>query len=323
MPGDHATHLRRQPGRLRRRLRRRRDRRRRAARERRATGAPSCGRRALPASRGARAGLLLGARARPRRAADVVAACLERGPARHAPPASTSLRLTPPLTVSADEVAQAISILAGGSRMTAAPPRAPGRDPAPDPRAADRRPRPSSPTRCARPGYDAVQTTVSRDIAELGLVKVRDDERPARLRAARRRRPRPAARARRPPSAAGRSRSRPSDTLVVVFTPRGFAAALARGDRRVQPSRRARHASRARTRSSSSARAGVARAAARATSSRAPTWKEQHEQDGRPRLLGRARHELHHRLAEGGLRLRRGRRRARRRRPGVRPRAGA
>ena len=36
------------------------------------------------------------------------------------------------------------------------------------------------------------------------------------------------------------------------------------------------------------------------------------------RLLRRARHELRDRVAEGGLRLRRGRRRARRRRPGVR-----
>ena len=42
---------------------------------------------------------------------------------------------------------------------------------------------------------------------------------------------------------------------------------------------------------------------------------------GSRRLLRRPRHELHRRLAEGGpVRLRRGRRRARRRRPGVRPR---
>ena len=32
-------------------------------------------------------------------------------------------------------------------------------------------------------GIDAVQTTVSRDIAQLGLVKVRNGERPPRLRA--------------------------------------------------------------------------------------------------------------------------------------------
>ena len=47
----------------------------------------------------------------------------------------------------------------------------------------------------------------------------------------------------------------------------------------------------------------------------------QHGQNRSGRLLGRARHELHRQLAERGLvRLRRGRRRARRRRPGVRPR---
>ena len=47
----------------------------------------------------------------------------------------------------------------------------------------------------------------------------------------------------------------------------------------------------------------------------------QHGQDRSTRLLRRARHELHRQLAEGGLvRLRRGGRRARRRRPGVRPR---
>jgi len=74
-------------------------------------------------------------------------------------------------------------------------------------------------------GYDAVQTTVSRDIAELGLVKVR------------------AASGRRvyaPAGAADLDRLREldqairrwvlsieaSDSLVVAFTPRGFAAAL-------------------------------------------------------------------------------------------------
>jgi transcriptional regulator of arginine metabolism len=74
-------------------------------------------------------------------------------------------------------------------------------------------------------GYDAVQTTVSRDIAELGLVKVR------------------AASGRRvyaPAGATDLDRLREldqalrrwalsieaSDALVVVFTPRGFAAAL-------------------------------------------------------------------------------------------------
>ena len=72
-----------------------------------------------------------------------------------------------------------------------------------------------------------MQTTVSRDIAELGLVKVRGAERPPRLRAAGR--------------AADLDRLRElelafrrwalsieaNDNLVVVFTPRGFSAALA------------------------------------------------------------------------------------------------
>ena len=75
-------------------------------------------------------------------------------------------------------------------------------------------------------GHDAVQTTVSRDIAELGLVKVRGSS--GRLVYA-------------PAGAANPDRLRDleaafrrwalgiecNDNLVVVFTPRGFAAALA------------------------------------------------------------------------------------------------
>ena len=74
-------------------------------------------------------------------------------------------------------------------------------------------------------GFEAVQTTVSRDISELGLVKVRAAN--GRLVYA-------------PPGAADLDRLRrleaafrewalsieASDSLVVVFTPRGFAAAL-------------------------------------------------------------------------------------------------
>jgi transcriptional regulator of arginine metabolism len=74
-------------------------------------------------------------------------------------------------------------------------------------------------------GYEAVQTTVSRDIAELGLVKVRAAN--GKLAYA-------------PPGAADFDRLRElaaafrrwalsieaSDSLVVVFTPRGFSAAL-------------------------------------------------------------------------------------------------
>ena len=76
-------------------------------------------------------------------------------------------------------------------------------------------------------GHEVVQTTVSRDIAELGLVKVRAAERPARLRAAGRRRLRPTAGAGAARCGAGRCRSRRATSLVVVFTPRGFSAALA------------------------------------------------------------------------------------------------
>ncbi|HEY7691433.1 MAG TPA: hypothetical protein VH816_03735 [Gaiellaceae bacterium] len=74
-------------------------------------------------------------------------------------------------------------------------------------------------------GYEAVQTTVSRDISELGLVKVRtaggrrvyapagsaDLDRLRELDAALRR---------------WALSIEASDSLVVVFTPRGFAAAL-------------------------------------------------------------------------------------------------
>ncbi len=75
-------------------------------------------------------------------------------------------------------------------------------------------------------GFDAVQTTVSRDVAELGLVKIRAES--GRLVYAR-------------PGAVDFDRLRElehafvrwahsidaNDSLVVVFTPRGFAAALA------------------------------------------------------------------------------------------------
>jgi transcriptional regulator of arginine metabolism len=75
-------------------------------------------------------------------------------------------------------------------------------------------------------GFDAVQTTVSRDVSELGLVKVRAPN--GRLVYA-------------PAGAADLDRLREveaalrrwalsieaNDSLVVVFTPRGFAAALA------------------------------------------------------------------------------------------------
>ncbi len=67
-------------------------------------------------------------------------------------------------------------------------------------------------------GLEAVQATVSRDIAQLGLVKVRGERGPPRLRAAGRGRPRPAERARRgAPTLGGRARvdrepGRPADS---------------------------------------------------------------------------------------------------------------
>ena len=76
-------------------------------------------------------------------------------------------------------------------------------------------------------GHEVVQTTVSRDIHELGLIKVRHAEREARLRARRRTADRVQRRARRTRSRAGRSTLEPSGNLVVVLTPYGYASALA------------------------------------------------------------------------------------------------
>ena len=95
--------------------------------------------------------------------------------------------------------------------------------------------RPRSPRRCARTGIDAVQATVSRDIAQLGLVKVRNAERPARLRAPGRRRPAPARRADRRTCAAGRDAS----TCAGPIARRRHAARLRRRARRRDRRRRA------------------------------------------------------------------------------------
>ena len=169
-------------------------------------------------------------------------------------------------------------------------------------------------------GFDAVQTTVSRDIAQLGLVKVRERGRQARLRAARRRRPRPAERADGGAPALGARARRRAATSSSSTTPPGYANALARAidARAACPTSPAR--SPATTRSSSPpARASGRRARRRAAP---PPGRRHMTRNRRARLLGRARHELRDRVAEGGLRLRRGRRRARRRRPGRGLRAG-
>ena len=76
-------------------------------------------------------------------------------------------------------------------------------------------------------GIDAVQATVSRDIAQLGLVKVRNPEGRLVYALPGAGRPAPHRRARRGAAALdGRDARRPG-TMLVIRTPRGFAAALA------------------------------------------------------------------------------------------------
>ena len=160
-----------------------------------------------------------------RPAAPVALAALEHG-LLVGTAGDTALRITPPLTISAEETDLAIELLqARCSHDDEAG--APGRDPPARPGAATSRRRPSSPRRCTSEGIEAVQATVSRDIAQLGLVKVRNGNGKLDLRPARRRRPPPARRSSRPRSAAGRSRITPTGQLLVIQTPRGFAAALA------------------------------------------------------------------------------------------------
>ena len=170
-------HVRRQPRRVRRGVRGRRDGRRRAARERRREGRSARATRSSGCrapSRSAARGLLLGARDRPRRA-------------RRRSPRASSAAL---LVGTAGERVAAPDAAADDHRRRARARRStileevlsheqvrpPGRDPAPRPGAASSRRRRSSPKRCATRGYEAVQTTVSRDIAQLGLVKVRDED---------------------------------------------------------------------------------------------------------------------------------------------------
>ena len=115
-------------------------------------------------------------------------------------------------------------------------------------------------------GYEVVQTTVSRDIAELGLVKVRAASGRLVYAPAGRRRPRPAARARARRFRRWALALEASGNLVVVFTPRGYAAALAEAIDESQPPARRSAPSPATTRSSSSPAAGVTRRRRCATS---------------------------------------------------------
>ena len=263
-PGDHATHLRRQPGRLRGRLRRRATR-----------STTSCSRTSRRAARELAAGSQR-YRGVPRRAAaaccsppsstgppaDVVAACLERG-LLVGTAGATTLRLTPPLTISADEARPGLSHPRGGARVSkydrqgAILRLVQERELSTQSEVADA---------LRDAGYDAVQTTVSRDIAQLGLVKVRAEERHARLRAARR-----------APTSTGSSEldrgaaplgaraRRRAGNLVVIQTPPGYANALAQAIDAAAAPRRSPARSPATTRSSSS----------RATASRARELAEE------------------------------------------------
>ena len=100
-------------------------------------------------------------------------------------------------------------------------------------------------------GLDAVQATVSRDIAQLGLVKVRGDDGRLVYALPGRRRPRPAQRADRRAPPLGDRRSSATGNLVVVRTPPGYANALAHAIDEAALPRGRGHASPATTRSSS------------------------------------------------------------------------
>ena len=159
-----------------------------------------------------------------RPAAPVVAAALEHGLVLGSAGENT-LRLTPPLTLTADEAELGAPTPERGADVTTKFERQ-----GTILRLVQQQPL-STQAEVAEAlranGIDAVQATVSRDITQLGLVKVRNARRPARLRAARRRRPRPHRGARRARCGAGwASRSHPG-RLLVIKTPRGFAAALA------------------------------------------------------------------------------------------------
>ena len=109
--------------------------------------------------------------------------------------------------------------------------RAPGRDPAPRRAAAALDAGRGRRARCASEGFDAVQATVSRDIAQLGLVKVRngngrlvyalpgadDLDRLEQLDGG--------------AAPLGRAAMKPPGQLLVVATPRGFAVAARGRDR--------------------------------------------------------------------------------------------
>ena len=195
--------------------------------------------------------------------------------------------------------------------------RAAGRDPAARPASSSSRRRPSSPRRCATQGYEACRrpsratsrsSGSSRCATSSGrlvyaLPGAADLDRLERARPRR--------------CAAGRSRiDADRQPARRSTTPPGFATR----SRDAIDERRPRATSPARSPATNTilvaARDGVTGAELARRSSRHHLEGDSMSSHRGARLLGRARHVLRDRLAEGGLRLRRGRRRARRRRPG-------
>ena len=154
--------------------------------------------------------------------AEVVEACRERASSSLSA-GERVLRLDPSAHGHREELAQGLTRSGRCSHEQA---RAPGRDPAARPRA-----RLSTQGELAdalrETGYDVVQTTVSRDIAQLGLVKVRAPNGRLVYAPPGARRPRPARGADQRRCAAGRSSFETAGKLVVITTPPGFATALA------------------------------------------------------------------------------------------------
>ena len=136
-----------------------------------------------------------------------------------------TLRLTPPLTLSQEEAALGIQLLDGGARVTTKFERQ-----GTILRLVQQQPL-STQAEVADAlrsiGIETVQATVSRDIAQLGLVKVRNDEGRLVYATAGRSRPAPAGRADRRASRRFMGETAASGTMLVIKTPRGFAVALA------------------------------------------------------------------------------------------------
>ena len=204
---------------------------------------------APPSSRCAALGLLLAAEL-DRPAADGRRRLPRARAARRHRAGERALRLTPPLTDLGDELDQALADPRGGARVRQVD--APGRDPAPRPASSELSTQSELADALREAGYDVVQTTVSRDIAELGLVKVRAADGGARLRAAGRGRPRPAARADAALRRWALAFEASGNLLVDPHAAAATRTPLARRDRRAPASATSPARSPATTRSSSS-----------------------------------------------------------------------